>query len=506
MKITPEVIEKLAAPIRDVYRHLEDELIQNISKRFNTGKGLATTEWQIKKLAEVGALTQENIKTIAKYVGQIPEMTQIALEGIAWETLKELEPQFAQAVANGYLNPTRYAPSVSPSIVQILENYQKQALDTFNLVNTTMLDSSVAAYRNVVNNTVSMANYAEAQAIMNNATGELVAGLASRQEALVKAIKQMADLGVTGFYDRAGRQWSPEAYINMDLRTTFNNVATQTVFSRMDEYGNDLIEVSSHSGARPKCAIVQGKLYSRSGGNGTTTDGDDKKISYYSWSDTSYGEPDGILGINCGHSISPFFPGLSFKRSEETKDFTENNRLYKESQQQRALERDIRSAKREATAQKAAGNTAAFEKSSIKVKQAQARHNNFIDETGRTARLDRTQVVGYDRSTSAKVNAVTNYKSLVGTTTSNGIKVTGISKHFANDYLLDNTRVSAVSAMREALTSPLQSSKIAYDSLGRPSQTLIGEKVTVVINPSTGNLATYWRTGNDTLRKLKGGL
>ena len=209
MKLPPEAIEKLAAPIRDVYRHLEDELIQNIAKRFNTDKGLATTQWQIKKLAEMGALTQDNIKTIAKYVGQVPELTQIALEGMSWEALKDLEPAFAQAVKNGYLAPALYPPTVSPSIIKILENYQKQALQSFNLVNTTMLESSMAAYRQTVYNTVTAANYMEAQGIMNNATGEVITGIASRQEALTSAIKKMADLGITGFYDRAGRRWSP---------------------------------------------------------------------------------------------------------------------------------------------------------------------------------------------------------------------------------------------------------------------------------------------------------
>lgn len=505
MALTPEQIERLSEPVRQVYRHLEDELITNIAKRFNTDKGLATTHWQIKKPTEIGKLTQDNIKTIAKYVAQVPGLTQIALEGAAWEILKDLEPKFADVVKRGYLAPAKHAPTASPSIINILENYQKQALIDFNLVNTTMLDSSLTAYRQLVQNTVTAANYAEAQGILNKAAGEVITGIASRQTALTNAIKQMAQAGITGFYDKAGRKWTPEAYVNMDIRTTFNNVATQATFSRMDDYGVELIEITSYSGARPKCAIDQGKIYNKSGGSGYTTDGNGNKIAYHSWRNTTYGEPDGILGINCGHSAYPFFAGLSYKRSEPTKDFAENDRLYKQSQQQRQYERDIKMAKRDAIAQKAAGNTEAFENASIKVKQSQTRLDNFIASTGRTIRPDRVQVVGYDRSIAASARAVTNYKSLIGTKAINGVTVTQLSKHLVNDRLFDKTRLAPVSAFREALTKPLKQSTIKIDNLGRPSQQLIGERITVVINTNDGTIASFWRTSSALVKKLKGG-
>lgn len=157
-----DFLEQLAQPLIDVYTSIEDELIQNIAKRFNTGKGLTTQEWQLKKLAELGGLTQDNIKTIAKYVGQVPELVQTALESAAFQALKELEPQFAEAVRLGYLNPTD-TPLMSESVKQAISNYAKQALDDFNLVNTTMLNSSLDAYRKGIANTVSAATYDSAQ-------------------------------------------------------------------------------------------------------------------------------------------------------------------------------------------------------------------------------------------------------------------------------------------------------------------------------------------------------
>ncbi|MFQ7076467.1 MAG: phage minor capsid protein [Christensenellaceae bacterium] len=60
---------------------------------------------------------------------------------------------------------------------------------------------------------------------------------------------------------------------------------------------------------RPRQAI------SRSNKSGTVRDGNGQSI--HITRSSSNGAPDGILGINCGHFASPFFPGLSYKRSRK---------------------------------------------------------------------------------------------------------------------------------------------------------------------------------------------
>jgi hypothetical protein len=86
-------------------------------------------------------------------------------------------------------------------------------------------------------------------------------------------------------------------------------------------------------------------------------------------------------------------------------DEEENDRIYQESQEQRAIERDIRKWKTEALSYQAAGDQEGFEKAALKVKEKQADYRSFCKDTGRTPRNDRTQVFGYDRSTAAKARA-----------------------------------------------------------------------------------------------------
>ena len=73
--------------------------------------------------------------------------------------------------------------------------------------------------------------------------------------------------------------------------------------------------------------------------------------------------------------------GVSSQRNFPV-DEEENKRIYAESQMQRSLERDIRSAKREELTLKAAGidSSAAHQR----VKETQADMRKFVNETGRT--------------------------------------------------------------------------------------------------------------------------
>lgn len=157
------------------------------------------------------------------------------------------------------------------------------------------------------------------------------------------------------------------------------------------------------------CCGYQGKFYTWGSQGGTFTDGDGKRHTYRPISSTSYGKPAGIFGINCGHYPIPQIPGVTIPQDRTIQGKKENEKEYRESQRQRALEREVREAKRKAAAYNAAGLDEAFAKQSFRVKQKQAAYNAFCKQTGRTKRLDRTQVYGYNKSISGKVT-VTNRK------------------------------------------------------------------------------------------------
>ena len=407
-RLTPNEILKLSEPVEQVYSNIVDALLINMGKHFNSGHSLSTEQWEIRKLAELGQLNKESIEIIASLTGQNKELITAALENAVYMATKDIEPELKKAVQKGAVqNAAADNVIASQSIVQALNAYEQQAMDKLNLVNTTMLESTLAQYRKVITNTVNIERQMKAaQEVLNIAAGKVITGTESRQQALRQALSQIHKEGITGFYDRIGRKWSPEAYVNMDIRTTVHNTAIEAVKTRQEDYGVDIFRVSRHSGARPLCYPYQGRYFSWNNKSGTFTDGEGKRHRYSPISSTSYGKPAGLFGINCGHHPITMIPGVSIPRDRPEQDKEENDKVYAESQEQRRLEREIRYSKQKAAMMEAAGDKEGFEKEAVKIREKQADYNAFCKKTGRTKRLDRTQVFDYNKSISGKVTSI----------------------------------------------------------------------------------------------------
>ena len=384
---------RLSEPVEAAYLDCIDRLIVNIAKHLGTGKAFRTAGWETRKLAELGQLTQENARIINEETRRVPEEIRKALDEVSKIALADIERAIREAIAKGAIEE---APA--DSVQNLLRDLSGQAVEDANLVNTVMLQSGQSAYLQAVNNMVIWENQlldaAAAQKTLNDAATAVTIGTETRRQALQKAISQMADKGIYGFVDRAGRHWSPEAYMNMDIRTTVHNAAIQSIRVRQEDYGSDIFQVSSHAGARPLCYPYQGKFYSWGSGSGTFTDGAGVQHAYAPLDSTSYGQAAGLFGINCGHYPMPQIPNVTFPQDKKIESKAENDRLYQESQEQRALERRIRDAKRKQAAFQAAGLPEAADRQRALVRRRQAAMREFIAKTGRARRYDRESIKG----------------------------------------------------------------------------------------------------------------
>lgn len=387
---------RLSEPVEAAYLDAVDALIINIARHLGTGKAFRTASWETLKLAELGQLTEENAKIINEAVKKVPDEIRKALDEASAAALETLETAIREAITAG-----RIEEAPVDTVQAMLQELGQQAVQQANLVNTVMLDSCQSAYTMAVQNVaqwVSEAMSAEqadaAQEILNTAAAAVEIGTETRREALRKAISQMADNGIYGFVDRAGRHWSPEAYINIDIRTTVHNAAIQSVRNRQQDYGSEIFQVSTHPGARPLCYPYQGKFFTWGSEGGTFTDGDGNQHSYKPISSTSYGQPAGLFGINCGHYPMPQIPGVTIPQDKKRQGKEANDKEYQESQQQRALERSIREAKRKQAAFKAAGLDDAADDMAQTIKDRQAAMREFISKTGLTRRYDRESIKG----------------------------------------------------------------------------------------------------------------
>ena len=389
-------IMQLSQSLSDLYTGLETDLIANIAEYLAGGNtDSPAAQWKIQMLARLGALDKANIKTIAEYAGIAPDMLTEALETAALNGISELEPGFQNLVRDGIVNGTEVP--IEKTMARAITSYRRQAQKSLNLVNTVMRYKAKSIAQKVINDTAELAEKQSFIDMLNKAAGKTVTGIESRQAAMRQCIKEMSEKGIPAFVDKLGREWSPEAYINMDIRTTVANTAQQAQFDRMDDYGLDLIEVSSHAGARPKCAEDQGKIFNRKNKDGYTTDLHGKKVRYYSWKRSSYGEPDGILGINCGHRTYPYTAGTSIQRYFPY-DKKENDKAYRLTQHQRELERRVRESKRKCMALETAGDTEGLQKAQVTLKNRQKALKQYCADNGLRYKPDRTAVVNYRKS------------------------------------------------------------------------------------------------------------
>ena len=503
-QITPQQILMLSEPVEQIYSNVVDALLVNLAKHLKGGGALSTEQWELQKLSELGQLTQESIEIIANLTGLAPEEIENAIENAALWATEDVEQALQEGVKKGAVTaPPSQGVLASESVMQALRALEAQAVDKTNLVNTNMLQSTLEQYRKVVANTAHIERQMRTvQQTLDTQAARVATGTATRTQALREALGQIHKEGITGFYDKAGRQWTPEAYVNMTVRTTVHNTAIESVKIRQEDYGAEIFQVSRHSGARPLCYPYQGRFFTWNNSGGTFTDGEGKRHRYAPISSTSYGKPAGLFGINCGHHPIPVIPGVTIPRTRTKQNKEQNDKTYARSQQQRALERNIRYAKQRAAMLEAAGDAEGFAALSAKIKEEQRKYIAFCKATGRTKRPDRTQVFGYNRDIARNAKQVQRFNSAI-----NGIKtVDGVAVSVsAHTYGQAKARNVSAKNIVDALTAPLSVSNVKFDEKNRPSKQYIGAKATACVNPLNGRVTACWKTSSEKAKKLARG-
>ena len=350
--------------IINIYNQIEIELLIAIAKRFDVyDKATGTLEWQLKKLDELGGLTNEAIDIIAKHSKRTKKEILNILKEAGYSNLDFSLLELAYKEDFISINPDVLRNN--EVINDIIMLSYKEMNETFRLINTKALESVKHSYMNV----------------LNTAYLEVSSGVYDYHSSIRKALKNMANNGITGATYKRGMttvNYSLEGTVRRDVVTATHQLANKVSVKSCEELGAEYVEVSSHIGARVsnKNPIAnhygwQGKVYKIHGR-------DDK----YDNLKEKTGYPDDILGlggVNCRHRMFPFFPGIS-KPMRKTYDKEENERIYNLSQTQRYLERGIRAEKKRAFVYKNANDLENYEKSITELTRRINEINTFCKE------------------------------------------------------------------------------------------------------------------------------
>ncbi|WP_181315424.1 phage minor capsid protein [Salsuginibacillus halophilus] len=366
--IERERLEQLSQPLIQVYNVLQTSMIENMAKELGKDNDLLQSDpsrWEARQLNKLNAIKERNADELARLTGGNRDAIQEALDKASKEGVEPNEEALRKALEDGKDLSEPVPLAEDEAVQEILDGYQAQANDTLRSVNNTLLDQSEETYRNM----------------LTRASADVRAGVKSPEQALRDTVREWSHKGMPALIRSDGAEMSPEGYVRTVMRTMSNRVTNDIQEKRFDEWGVDLVEVSSHVGARPKCEPHQGKVYSRGG------DSD----NYPPLSSTSMGEKDGLFGINCRHVKYPYFPGQS-KQQNEPVNKTENDRAYKNSQKQRNIERKIRQAKSEKRTMEALGDEEGVKQANERMRLQQSNMRKFADDTGRTRRREREQI------------------------------------------------------------------------------------------------------------------
>lgn len=384
--LKPEYLMQAADPVVEIYSQVELDILADIARRIvKTGYFTDTAQWQLRKAKEFGYL-QGNVQDIlAKATGLSQKEVQKLMTAAGSKSLA-----FDDAIYKAAgMSPV--AVSQSPALMAML----LQGVDT-----------TMALIGNYTKTTAKVSTVAF-NSILDRAYIQIISGAFDPTTAIKRAIRELATSGIEKIAYPSGATSSIETAVRRAVTTGVNQSVSKLQLLRAEEMGCELVETSSHAGARPSHAEWQGKVFCIKGHH--------KRYGDF-YRETGYGTGEGLCGWNCYHSFYPYFEGLStpsFSRDPSRDAGRTNGDDYELQQKQRYYERKIREAKKECSTLDAAMKAAQsdelhdelykeFQRSSVKLKQREARLREFIDETGRTRLRDREWTGTWNRSTSSK--------------------------------------------------------------------------------------------------------
>ena len=410
-----------ADDIAEIFEWIEMLLIGSLKRNLTRHEteekkyGFNWSAWQAEKLRSLDKFRRENAAIVGKYTDTIDRNTRALLEeqfregvnGAAQEAGEAPEPQ--PVYMQDVVQPTQ--PELPEQTVQSEQPQEQPVPETTEQVSTeppTAADEPIAVIKpepqffgvdavkvnKLVEDMTTMEKQAETAALrmtddvyrqtLNRVQLAMSTGTMTLNKAIDTAVGDFLNAGINCIEYKDGRRVNIADYVRMALRTTSTRAALQGHSEKLKALGYDTVAVSSYGMCSPTCLPYQGRVYindaftSWSGETQLRADGLTYGKSNYcgKWFPLlSSAIAGGLFHPNCRHGISMWRDGDPLP---ETLDNSETERRYKLEQQQRALEREIRKAKRKVEGFTDPENVA-MAKAQLKEKQKQLRE--FIEQT-----------------------------------------------------------------------------------------------------------------------------
>lgn len=364
-----------------------------MAKRISKANFLTpTAEWRLYKAEQLRLSSKQITAKLARLTGKSEKEIRKLYTAALKETLKNDEKIYRAAINEGYLSEDKNGVLNSYFGSIAFSNALKAGLQNTNGLMRNLCSSTAASANRLLSDELDLAFM------------KVTSGAFTMDEAVFSAVKRLGSSGLTVVNYASGRKDKVDVAVRRAVLTGIGQAAANVQLGLASDMGCDLVEVTAHLGARPTHQVWQGRIFSLSGTH--------PKYPEFR-SSTGYGTGDGLCGWNCRHNFYPFFEGLSKPVGVPfTKE--ENDKVYRDTQKQRAYERAVRQSKRELAALDASRSAASdddalkqkldreFQRKAVVLKRREAKLAEHLRASGLLPDNSRVRVDGFGRSVSGK--------------------------------------------------------------------------------------------------------
>ena len=383
---SPELLDALPEELAELYRGLEDTLLDEICSRLKLADQLnEVTVNAIRALRSHGIDLKDIERAIRKTAGISEQMLKKLLDDVV-ERNKKYYTDLIDIAKVTQPQTLVDAATISAIYMQTKDELRNLTRSMGFLVDGgRMMLPPAKAYQHV----------------LDNAVMQVQSGVISYNEAIRRGVKELADSGLRIVDYESGHRDQIDVAARRAVMTGVNQICSRYTEQSAEWLKTQYFEVSAHAGARDKPGpspwsshkAWQGKVYSTRSG--------DIYPSIYEV--CGLGAVDGLEGANCRHKRSVWVEGVSERTYTDEQLAHIDDGLgctfdgktytaYEATQMQRKIERTIRKVKRERNAYKAAGLEEDATAANIRLNRLNAKYKQFSKAAGLPEQRERMKV------------------------------------------------------------------------------------------------------------------
>ena len=382
---TPELLDAMPEELAELYRALENTLLDEICSRLVIADQLnEVTVQDIQALRSHGV----DIKSIEEAISKTTGISKQKLNSLLNDVVARHQKYYTEVIDLAHV--TQPETLVDASTVDAIKQQTHDAFHNLTasmgfLVGNTMLKPA-RAY----------------QWALDNAEMQIQSGAISYNQAIANAVRQLAENGIKVVDYESGHRDSIDVAARRAVMTGVNQICAKYTEQSAEYLDTPYFEVSAHAGARDKPGPSpwsshkdwQGKVYS--------IHANDIYPNIYEV--CGLGAVDGLEGANCRHRRNVWVEGVSERTyTDEQLEHIDDDlgcefdgkeyTAYEATQMQRRVERQIIKQKRLATAYKASKQKDEYYAAKAKLVRLNAKYKAFSEAAGLPLQWERTKVL-----------------------------------------------------------------------------------------------------------------